>query len=309
MKKKLIVIAGPTASGKTDTSIELAKRINGEIISADSMLVYKYMNIGTAKPTAEEIKKVKHYMIDEVYPDYEFSIATFKDMVNGYIEEVYKKDKIPILVGGTGFYINSIIYNTEFTKNDGDKEYRKYLEKLCEEKGKEYLHNMLKVVDVKSYEKIHMNNVKKVIRALEFYKETNTPISEHNENEKKKEKYYNTTMFIFNHDRDVLYERINMRVDNMIMNGLVEEVEGLIQKGYNKSLTSMQGIGYKEVINYLEGETTKEEAIECIKKNTRNFAKRQLTWFKHQSDGIWVNINDFEDRDSLINFMLENIED
>ncbi len=293
MKKDLVVIAGATATGKTEVSIELAKKINGEIISADSMLVYKYMNIGTAKPSKEEMSKIKHYMIDEFEPDDEFSIAIFKDKVTKYIDLIHSKNKIPILVGGTGFYINSILYNTDFAKEDINKEYRSYLENILLEKGKEYLYDMLKKVDIESTKKIHINNSKKVIRALEFYEKNNLPISLHNKMEKQKEKYYNSKVFIFNRDREILYNRINMRVDIMIKNGLVLEVEKLLNLGYNKNLVSMQGIGYKEIIQYIEGQYSLQYAIEEIKKNTRNFAKRQITWFKHQSDGMWINLEEY----------------
>ncbi len=309
MKRELIVIVGATATGKTDASIELAKKINGEIISADSMLVYKDMNIGTAKPTKDEMSVVKHYMIDEFNPDDKFSIALFKSKVDEYINLITSKGKIPILVGGTGFYVNSILYNTEFTEEDDDKEYRLYLENLLEIKGKDYLYNMLKEVDEKSANKIHINNTKKVIRALEFYEKTKIPISQHNELEKKKQPYYNSKVFIFNRDREIIYERINKRVDTMIKNGLVEEVTELLNKGYTKNLTSMQGIGYKEIIQYLEGECSLNFAIDEIKKNTRRFAKRQITWFKHQINGVWIDLEKFNDMESLINYLVKTIEE
>ncbi len=307
MKKDLIVIAGATATGKTNASIELAKRINGEIISADSMLVYKYMNIGTAKPTIEEMSKVKHYMIDEIEPNDNFSIAIFKEKVTQYINLIHSKNKMPILVGGTGFYINSILYNTNFNEEDSNKEYRSHLENLLKKKGKECLYNMLKEVDAESAEKIHINNTKKIIRALEFYKKNNIPISEHNREEKEKEKYYNSKLFIFNRERDILYERINKRVDTMIDNGLVLEVSNLLEKGYDKTLISMQGIGYKEIINYLNGNCSLSFAINEIKKNTRHFAKRQLTWFKHQSDGVWIDLGNYETIDKVVGKLLEEI--
>ncbi len=307
MKKDLIVISGATATGKTDASIELAKKINGEIISADSMLVYKQMNIGTAKPTLDEMAEIQHYMIDEFEPDDEFSIAIFKEKVTRYIDLIHQKNKIPILVGGTGFYINCILYNTTFAEEKNDKQYREYLEKLLDEKGKEFLYDMLKEVDIESTKKIHMNNTKKVIRALEFYKHNDMPISEHNKNEKKKEKYYNSKMFIFNRDREVLYERINKRVDIMIENGLVDEVATLLKKGYGKDLISMQGIGYKEIISYLENECSLQFAIDEIKKNTRNFAKRQVTWFKHQSDGLWIDLDKLSTTDEVVEKLLKEI--
>ena len=304
MKKPLIIIAGPTACGKTESSVLLAKKINGEIISADSMQVYKYMNIGTAKITEEEKQSIKHYLIDEFYPDEDFSIAIFKEKATQYIKEIQNKGKVPILVGGTGFYINSVIYNNDFTETEKDETYRKELEQLAVNKGNDFLHNMLKEVDEQSAEAIHKNNVKKVIRALEYYKLTGEKISTHNEREKQKEKAYDTTFFVLNMDREKLYNRINLRVDIMLKNGLVDEVKNLLEKGYKKELVSMQGLGYKEMIKYLEGEYRIDYAIKIIKRDTRHFAKRQLTWFKHQSeDAIWIDTNKFDNANNLSNYM------
>ncbi|MBS5793746.1 MAG: tRNA (adenosine(37)-N6)-dimethylallyltransferase MiaA [Clostridiales bacterium] len=304
MKKPLIVIAGPTACGKTASSVLLAKKIDGEIISADSMQVYKYMDIGTAKIKQEETKGIKHYLIDEFYPDEDFSIAVFKEKATQYINEIYNKGKIPILVGGTGFYINSVIYNNDFTETKRDDTYRKELEQLAINKGNDFLHNMLKTVDLKSSEDIHKNNVKKVIRALEYYKLTGEKISTHNEREKQREKEYNTTFFVLNMDRKKLYDRINLRVDIMIKDGLVDEVKDLLNKGYKKELVSMQGLGYKEIVKYLEGEYSLDYAIEIIKRDTRHFAKRQLTWFKHQAEeAIWIDTNMFYNEDILSTYM------
>lgn len=304
MKKPLIVIAGPTACGKTASSVLLAKKIDGEIISADSMQVYKYMDIGTAKIKQEETKDIKHYLIDEFYPDEDFSIAVFKEKATQYINDIYNKGKIPILVGGTGFYINSVIYNNDFTETKRDDTYRKELEQLAINKGNDFLHNMLKTVDLKSSEDIHKNNVKKVIRALEYYKLTGEKISTHNEREKQREKEYNTTFFVLNMNRKKLYDRINLRVDIMIKDGLVDEVKDLLNKGYKKGLVSMQGIGYKEIVKYLEGEYSLDYAIEIIKRDTRHFAKRQLTWFKHQAEeAIWIDTNMFDNEDILSTYM------
>lgn len=308
MKKQLIIIAGPTACGKTACSIELAKKINGEIISADCMQVYKYMDIGSAKIKEEEKQGIKHYLIDEVYPDEDFSITKFQYLAKKYINEIYKKNKTPIIVGGTGFYINSIIYNNDFTETNKDESFRKNLENLAKEKGNEFLHNKLKEIDIVSAEKIHKNNVKKVIRAIEFFEQTGKKISEHNEQEKEREKAYDTTFFILNMDRQKLYERINLRVDLMIKEGLLNEVKSLLAKGYTKDLVSMQGIGYKEIISYLEGEISFEEAIYIIKRDTRHFAKRQLTWFKHQvKDSIWIDTLKFSNTQKLVDEMLKNI--
>lgn len=309
MKKPLIIIAGPTACGKTDSSIHLAKKINGEIISADSMQVYKYMDIGTAKITKNEMQGIKHYLIDEFLPDEDFSIAKFKDLATKYIDEIYTKGKIPILVGGTGFYINSVIYNNDFTKTEKDNTLRNTLEQEAKEKGNIYLHNKLLKIDELSAQKIHPNNIKKVIRAIEFFQQTGKKISEHNEEEKKKEKAYNVSFFVLNMPREKLYERIDLRVDLMVKNGLLEEVKSLLQKGYKKELVSMQGIGYKEIIAYLEGEISFEEAIYIIKRDTRHFAKRQLTWFKNQAeDSIWLDTSQFENTESLVDKMIENLE-
>ncbi|MBQ7241990.1 MAG: tRNA (adenosine(37)-N6)-dimethylallyltransferase MiaA [Firmicutes bacterium] len=288
MKKPIIIIAGPTACGKTGVSIELAKRIDGEIISADSMQVYKYMDIGTAKVTKEETQGIKHYLVDELYPDEEFNIKVFQEKALKYIDEIHSRGKIPILVGGTGFYINSVIYKNDFDETTADSDFRKKLEQTAREKGNEFVHNMLKEVDHASYESIHPNNLKRVIRALEFYNQTGKPISLHNEEEKKREEFFNAALIILNMDRKTLYGRIDERVDIMVKDGLVEEVKKLLDMGYNENMVSMKGIGYKELISYFKGECSLEYAISEIKKNTRHFAKRQVTWFKYQTDGLWI---------------------
>ena len=288
MKKPIIIIAGPTACGKTGVSIELAKRIDGEIISADSMQVYKYMDIGTAKVTKEETQGIKHYLVDELYPDEEFNIKVFQEKALKYIDEIHSRGKIPILVGGTGFYINSVIYKNDFDETTADSDFRKKLEQTAREKGNEFVHNMLKEVDHASYENIHPNNLKRVIRALEFYNQTGKPISLHNEEEKKREEFFNAALIILNMDRKTLYGRIDERVDIMVKDGLVEEVKKLLDMGYNENMVSMKGIGYKELIPYFKGECSLEYAISEIKKNTRHFAKRQVTWFKYQTDGLWI---------------------
>jgi tRNA dimethylallyltransferase len=293
MKNPLIVIAGPTASGKTSLSVNLAKKINGEIISADSMQVYKYMDIGTAKIREHEMEGVKHYLVDELYPDEEFNINIFQKEVKKATEEIRSKGKIPILVGGTGFYIQSIVYDIDFQETDADIDYRNELEQLANEKGNTFIHNMLREVDEVSANKIHENNVKRVIRALEFYKQTGTPISKHNEEEQKKSPPYNLLFYVLNMDRAVLYERIDKRVDIMINEGLVEEVKKLKDLGYSKDLVSMKGLGYKEIIDYLDGKFSLEESIYILKRDTRHFAKRQLTWFKREKEAIWLNVTDY----------------
>ncbi|HOQ16238.1 MAG TPA: tRNA (adenosine(37)-N6)-dimethylallyltransferase MiaA [Defluviitaleaceae bacterium] len=311
MKKPLIVIAGPTACGKTNLSIQLAKKIDAEIISADSMQVYKYMDIGTAKPTKEEMENIPHYLIDEIEPDEEFNVAIFQEKAKKYLEMIYNKNKIPILVGGTGFYIQALVYDINFMETNNDYEYRSYLEKLAKEKGNQYIHEILKKVDPVSALKIHPNNVKRVIRALEYYKQTNKPISQHNEEEKnKKVSPYNTAFFCLNMKRETLYKRIEQRVDKMIEAGLIEEVQALLKKGYSPDLVSMQGLGYKEIVPYLQGNISLEEAIYILKRDTRHFAKRQLTWFKRQENPYWINIDDFGfDMDIILAKMLNYIEE
>jgi len=293
MKKPLIVIAGPTACGKTDTSVELAKLINGEIISADSMQVYKYMDIGTAKITTEEMQVITHYLIDELYPDEEYNAMIFQKKAKEYIEKIYAKGKIPIVAGGTGFYINALVFDNAFEENEeNDNALRKSLEKEAEEKGAEHMHNMLKEIDPEYAQSVHMNNVKRVIRAIEFFRQTGQKFSEHNAEEKKKETPYKLGMYVLNMDREKLYHRINLRVDKMLSAGLEEEVRGLLDKGYEENLVSMQGLGYKEFMPYFKGECSLESTIDEIKQKTRHFAKRQLTWFRRQTDGTWIDMTD-----------------
>ena len=301
MKKKVIVIGGATASGKTNLSIQLAKEINGEIISADSMQVYKKMNIGTAKPTKAEMCGVKHYMIDELYPDEDFSVAIFKNKAKSYLEEVLEKGCTPIITGGTGFYINALLRDTEFVETETDYNYRDKLYKLAEKEGNEFVHNILKEIDEESAHKIHYNNVKRVVRAIEYCKMTGEKMSTHNKREKEKESPYDVKFILLDMDRNELYNRINLRVDTMLENGLVKEVAGLLEEGYESSLLSMQGLGYKEIAMYLRNEVTLEESIEMIKQGTRNFAKRQITWFKNQTTGIWMNT------DNVMEQVLEKI--
>ncbi len=307
--KKLIVLTGPTAVGKTAASIGLAKAINGEIISADSMQVYKKMDIGTAKITKEEMEGVPHFLIDELNPDEEFSVAHFKKYADKYINEVYERGHIPIIVGGTGFYIQAVLNDIDFTETNADTEYRKELEELARVNGPEYLHNMLFEIDPQAAEKIHFNNVKRVIRALEFYKETGTKISEHNDTQSAKSSPYNFAYFVLNDDREALYERIDKRIDIMLENGLIEEVKALLDAGYDRKLTSMQGLGYKEIAAYLEGEISLEEAIYILKRDTRHFAKRQLTWFRREKDVIFIDKSEYNGCDGILNKMLDVLEE
>ena len=304
MKKPIIVLTGPTAVGKTEISIELAKAAGGEIISADSMQVYKQMDIGTAKIKKEQMQGVTHYMIDEWNPDEEFNVMIFQKCVKEIMEDIYNRGKIPILVGGTGFYIQAVTRDIDFTEAQQENTYRAELEKLAEEKGAEYLHERLREVDPASAESIHANNVKRVIRALEFYHQNGTPISEHNEEQKKQVSPYNLAYFVLNAPREILYERIDRRVDQMLEEGLVKEVEELKREGCHRGMISMQGLGYKEILAYLEGEYPLEEAVRILKRDTRHFAKRQLTWFRRESDVIWVDKEKFDwDEKEILKYM------
>lgn len=287
-KQPLIILSGPTAVGKTALSIELAKRVNGAIISADSMQVYKHMDIGSAKIMPEEMEGVKHYLIDELNPEDEFNIVVFQQKAKAALKEIYENGQIPIIAGGTGFYIQSLLYDINFDNQDCNEEFRAELEQIAKEQGNEVLHERLKKIDSVSAEKIHANNVKRVIRALEFYHLTGKPISEHNETEQQKASPYNFAYFVLTDDRANLYKRIDMRVDIMLKNGLVEEVKRLKEMGYHRDMVSMQGLGYKEILDYLDGKCTLEEAIYILKRETRHFAKRQLTWFRRERDVIWL---------------------
>lgn len=305
-KKPLIILTGPTAVGKTKASILLAKAIDGEIISADSMQVYKGMDIGSAKITKEEMQGVVHHLIDVLEPDEEFHVVKFQQMAKQAMDEIYAKGKIPIVVGGTGFYIQALLYDIDFDEQETDLAYRKYLETLAKEKGATYLHDLLREVDEKAAQEIHANNVKRVIRALEFYKQTGQKISEHNEKERQKDSPYNFAYLVLNDVREKLYERIDQRVDEMIRMGLVKEVEALKEKGYTKNMVSMQGLGYKEILSYLDQELSLEEAVYILKRDTRHFAKRQLTWFKRERDVIWLEKQNFGyDDEKILTWILE----
>lgn len=309
-KKPLIILTGPTAVGKTKASIGLAKAIGGEIISADSMQVYRHMDIGSAKITKEEMVDVPHYLIDVLEPEEEFHVVRFQQMAKAAMADIYSRGKIPIIVGGTGFYIQALLYDIDFTENEGDSVYREKLEALAKEKGAAYLHGELAMVDPKSAEEIHANNIKRVIRALEFYHQTGQKISEHNERERQKESPYQFCYFVLNDRRECLYERIDQRVDQMIRNGLVQEVQALKERGCTKQMVSMQGLGYKEIFSYLEGDCSLEEAVYIIKRDTRHFAKRQLTWFKRERDVIWVQKDELNyDDKKLLQSLLESIKE
>lgn len=305
MKKPLIVLTGPTAVGKTKLSIALAKAVNGEIISADSMQVYRYMDVGSAKITPDEMDGVPHHLVDVLDPTEDFNIVLFQQLAKKSMEEIYSKGKIPILVGGTGFYIQALTRDIDFTQSEQDDSYRQELETLAAEKGNTFLHDMLASVDPKSAEDIHENNVKRVIRALEFYKQNGTRISEHNEEQKEHVSPYNLAYFVLNAPRPLLYERIDARVDEMLKNGLVEEVKTLQRMGCHRGMVSMQGLGYKEILAWLEGEYPYDEAVRILKRDTRHFAKRQLTWFRREGEVTWVDKDKFDYNDSqILTYML-----
>jgi len=303
--KPLIIIAGPTAVGKTGLSVELAKKINGEIISADSMQVYRGMDIGTAKIKPEEMQGIKHYLIDEFDPWEEFNVAIFKEKCNSYIEEIYSHGKVPIIAGGTGFYIQAALYNVDFKETETDNGYRKELWDFARLHGAASLHKKLMEADSASAAVIHPNNIKRVIRALEYYKQTGTPISAHNKEERQKKSPYIYRYFVLNLPRDILYNRIDRRVDKMREEGLEDEVKSLLANGCTRNMVSMQGLGYKEIASALDGEITLDNAYGKIKQNTRHFAKRQLTWFRREKDAQWTDKDRFASEEGLIRYCLE----
>ena len=307
-KDKLIILAGPTASGKTSVSIDLAKRIGGEIISADSMQVYRGMDVGTAKIKADEMQGVKHYLINVLDPTEDFNIVKFQNMVKYSIEEIKQNGHIPILVGGTGFYIQSVIYDIDFDKQDDNGDIRKALEEEYDKMGADFMYEKLKKIDSVSAENIHKNNKKRILRAIEYFLINNALISAHNESQRKKDSPYDFRFFVLNPPRDILYDRINKRVDKMVEEGLVREVKSLKNAGLSIENISMQGIGYKEILEYLDGEITLDEAIDNIKQNTRHMAKRQVTWFKREKDVIYINPFEFENNEKLVDYMVEKID-
>ena len=305
-RKPLIILAGPTAVGKTSLSIRLAKETGGEIISADSMQVYRHMDIGSAKITKEEMEGVPHYLVDMLEPEEEFNVVRFSADGRGSAERIWEKGKIPLVVGGTGFYIQALLYDIDFTENDGDESYRRRLEqKTSDEEGASELYEMLTTVDPKAAREIHPRNLKRIIRALEFHHQTGKKISEHNETQRQKSSPYNYAYFVLTDERSRLYERIDQRVDLMMEQGLLDEVRYLKERGVRKDSTAMQGLGYKELYAYLEGEYPLDEAVRIIKRDTRHFAKRQLTWFKRERDVIWTDKSVIgQDEQKLADYML-----
>lgn len=307
-KKPLVILTGPTAVGKTALSIKLASEIGGEIISADSMQVYRQMDIGSAKIKPEEMGGIPHHLIDILEPEEEFNVCLFEKLALEAMEQIYERGHIPVVVGGTGFYIQALLYQIDFTEEETDTAYRDKLWQLGEEKGNHYLHELLRKVDPKSAEEIHENNRKRVIRALEFYENCGKPISTHNKEQRQKTSAYNSCYFVLTDDRKKLYERIESRVDQMLSKGLVDEVRTLKERGCNASMVSMQGLGYKEILEYLDDRCSLLEAVEKIKKETRHFAKRQLTWFRREKDVIWLDKQAFAyDEDAVLSCILENL--
>ena len=289
--KPLVCIAGPTAVGKTKLSVELAKYLDGEIISADSMQVYRGLDIGSAKITEAEKQGIKHYLIDDYPFDFDYNVVRFQTDAKKALDLIYSKNKLPIITGGTGFYIQSIIKDVDFTQTGEDNSYRSFLEALARENGNEFIHNMLREIDPDSAAAIHPNNVKRVIRALEFARDTGRAISEHNREQFERRSPYNYACFVLEMPRQHLYERINLRVDKMMEDGLLDEVKALKDAGADRSMTSMQGLGYRQLLAYLYGECTLDEAVDRIKLETRHFAKRQITWFKREKDVIWLDVS------------------
>ena len=294
MKQPLVILTGPTAAGKTKLSIALAKAIDGEIISADSMQVYRHMDIGSAKVRPEEMEGIPHHLIDILDPAEDFNVVRFQSLAKRALKEIYGRNRIPIVTGGTGFYIQALLYDIDFTENQERPEVREKLEALAAEKGAEALYELLKKADPRAAEQVHANNVKRVIRASEYYQLTGKRISEHNEAQQQKESPYNGSYFVLNDERERLYARIDARVDAMLEEGLLEEVKTLQAMGCSRGMVSMQGLGYKELLSHLEGEISLVEAIRILKRDTRHFAKRQLTWFRRERDVIWLNQQDYQ---------------
>ena len=303
-KNKLLILTGPTAVGKTALSLRLAKEIGGEIISADSMQIYKYMDIGSAKIMPEEMEGVPHHLVDVLDPREDCDVFRFQEMAKEAMRGIYGRGHVPIVVGGTGFYIQALLYDIDFTRQEDQGALRQRWEEAAREKGSEFLHRELEKIDPVSAALIHPNNQKRIIRALEFYDLNGVPISAHNQEQRQKESPYSYRYFVLNEDRTLLYQKIDRRVDTMVEMGLVEEVQRLKEMGYQKNMVSMQGLGYKEILAYLEGECTLEEAVFLIKRDTRHFAKRQLTWFRRERDVIWLEKKEFGyDPDKILKFM------
>ena len=305
MKKKMIVLTGPTAVGKTDLSIRLAKTVGGEIISADSMQVYRRMDIGTAKIKKEEMNGVKHHLIDILEPTESFNAFLFKEYAIKAANEIWERGMIPVIVGGTGFYIQTLLSDIEFADSDENDGIRDELNRLYEERGAGCMHDLLAEVDPEYAAEVHENNVKKVIRAIEFFRQTGQKMSEHNMEQRERTSPYNFEYFVLSDDRTVLYERIDRRIDKMLEEGLVDEVRRLLEDGVERGCVSMQGLGYKELAAYLAGEISLDEAVYILKRDTRHFAKRQLTWFRREKDVNFVRLDELGSRDAAFEYMLD----
>lgn len=307
--RPLIILTGPTAVGKTALSIGLAKALDGEIISADSMQVYRGMNIGTAKITSEEMQGIPHHLIDILSPREEFHVADFQKRCKEAMKAIYARGKCPIIVGGTGFYIQSVLYDIDFSETEADTSFRQSMEELAEKEGAQVLHDRLGEVDAASAQAIHPNNVKRVIRALEYYHQTGERMSEHNVKQQQKQSPYRFRYYVLRLPREVLYERINQRVDTMERQGLTQEVQSLLAQGCRREMVSMQGLGYKEIIDALEGRDTLEHAYHRIKQETRHFAKRQFTWFRRERDVTWLDKDNFANEEELLAYCVQDCRD
>lgn len=299
-KTKIVIIGGPTATGKTALSVELAKMHNGEIISADSVQIYKKLDIGSAKPTKDEMAGIPHHMIDIIEPTDTFSVADFVERAKEYIKDISSRGKLPIIVGGTGLYISSLVDNVSFAEAETDLSLREELNKKAEKIGAEALHAELSEIDADAAENIHPNNIKRVVRALEIYYSTGKTMTEHNAVSKIVPSPYDARMYALTAEREVIYNRINKRVDIMVNDGLFTEVESLLNSGVTRDMQSMQGIGYKEIVSYFEGELSKDEAVSAVKQNSRRYAKRQLTWFRRDERYTWLDITKNIDITKLI---------
>ncbi len=304
-KPPLVILTGPTAVGKTALSIRLAQAVGGEIISADSMQVYRHMDIGSAKVTPKEMQGIPHHLIDVLEPEEAFNVTRFQELARKAMEGIYARGHVPIIAGGTGFYIQALLYDIDFKENDDDRHIRRELEQLAAEQGNEALHAMLARIDPESAALIHANNRKRVIRAIEYYRLTGQKISRHNEDERQKESPYRFLYYVLTCDRELLYTRIDQRVDQMLADGLLDEVQKLKNMGCRRGLVSMQGLGYKEILDYLDGLYSLDEAVRILKRDTRHFAKRQLTWFKRERDVRWLKLEQFgHDRDRVLEHIL-----
>ena len=307
-ENRLVVISGPTASGKSEIAVELARKIGGEVISADSMQVYRHMDIGSAKITLEEMMGVPHYMIDVAEPTENFDVARFAEEAKAHVRDIQRRGKVPILCGGTGFYIQAVTRDIDFTESGSDEAYRSELAKYAETYGNEALHARLREIDPESADAIHANNVKRVIRALEYYRQTGEKISEHNIRESERPSPYDLHFYVIHCDRQALYDRIDRRVDFMMDMGLIDEVMYLKAMGLTRDMVSMQGLGYKEMLDYLDGMYDLEEAVRILKRDSRHYAKRQITWFKREKEAVWIRREDFNnDTFKIVDFLVNDL--